>query len=390
VLIKLGQVLELVGEWSEATDLYRQALRLAEQTDNRHAVASCRRAIGWLLRKQGEYGEATSWLIQALEEFERLGDYAAVTGSSGVSQVMTEIGEIKRQLGAYGEAKKWYEDALSLARSVQDDPECPAGRPVPPVPEDREPRLMAQAQALKGAGTLAAQQGDNATARALYEESLEIRRELGDRPGVAALLSNLGVVAYYSGDYAAAQALDEESLTVFREIGDRWSAGTLLNNLGDIVRDQGDYEAARQLLEESLGVRRQLGDMGGIAFSLNSLGDVLLDEGDHASARPVLVESLTINRELGDRAAMAYLLDDFAILAAAEGQPERALRLAGAAAATRDAIGSQLSAGERARFDRLQAPARAQLAEPLAAAVYGEGLAMTLEQAVEEALGVRN
>jgi hypothetical protein len=80
------------------------------------------------------------------------------------------------------------------------------------------------------------------------------------------------------------------------------------------------------------------------------------------------------------------LLDDFAILATAEGQPDSALRLAGAAAAARDAIGSQLSDGERARFDRLQAPARQALAVARAAAVYGEGLAMTLEQAVERAL----
>ncbi len=364
IRLRLGQVLELVGEWSEAGEHYRQALHLAEQFGDARSTASCRRAMGWLLRKQGKYHEAISWLIQARLGFEQLGDLAVV------SLVMTDIGEISRQLGAFTEAKKRFDDALSLAQSLGDYPEG----------------LMAQAQALKGAGTLANQQGDSPMARTFYEQSLAIRRELNDRPGIAVLLANLGIVSYHTGDYAGARTLDDESLAVFREIGDGWSAGTLLNNLGDIAREQADYPAARQFLAESLEVRRRLGDMGGTAFSLNSLGDVLLDEGDHPAARPVLAESLAINRELGDRAAIAYLLDDFAALATAEGEPQRALRLAGAASAAHDAIGSQLSAGERARFDRLQARAWQALGEPLATAAWGEGRAMTLEQAVEYAL----
>lgn len=364
VLLSLGQVLELVGDWSEARNLYRQALQLAEQADDEQALASCQRAMGWLLRKQGEYQEAAHWLTQARAGFECLGEPAAI------SQVMTDIGEVARQLGAYAVAKKWYDDALGLAASI----------------EEREPRLAAQAQALKGAGTLANQQGDSATARALYEESLAIRRGLGDRPGVAALLSNLGVVARHRGDNAAARALSEESLTVLHEIGDRWAAGQLLNNLGCLAGDMGDYAPARRLLAESLDIRRQLGDKGGLALSLNSLGDVLLDEGDAAAAHPVLEESLAINRELNDRAAIAYLIEDFAALAATEGRPERALRLAGAAAAAHDELGAPLPVAERARFDRLVAPAWQALGEPLAMAAWGQGRALTLEQAVEYAL----
>lgn len=364
VLLKLGQVLELVGEWGEAAELNREALRLAEQEDDPFGQATARRAMGWLLRKQGEYREAASWLSEARAAFECLGDLAAV------SQVMTDTGEVSRQLGAFGDAKRWYDDALGLAALI----------------EQHELRLTAQAQALKGAGTLANQQGNHAAARSLYEQSLGIRRELGDKPGVAVLLNNLGVVAYHTGDYAAARTLDEESLATFREIGDRWAASQLLNNLAGVVAALGEYATARRLLGESLDMRRQLGDQGGLALSLNSLGDVLLDEGDLFAAHPVLAESLAINRQLGDRAAMAYLLDDFAALAAAEGQAQRALLLAGAAWTAHEAIGSQLPPGERARFDRLQAPAWAALGEPLATVTWEEGRTMALEQAVECAL----
>ena len=57
--------------------------------------------------------------------------------------------------------------------------------------------------------------------RALFEESLEIKKQLGDRWGMANSLSNLGMVAYNQDDYPAARALFEESLTLRREVGDR-------------------------------------------------------------------------------------------------------------------------------------------------------------------------
>jgi hypothetical protein len=89
---------------------------------------------------------------------------------------------------------------------------------------------------------------------------------------------------------------------------------------------------------------------------------------------------------LGERGAIAYLLEDFAALAAMEDQPERALRLAGSAAAAHEALGVQLPSGQRARLDRLQASAWQTLIEPLATAAWEEGRAMILDQAVEYAL----
>jgi predicted ATPase/class 3 adenylate cyclase len=364
ILLKLGQVLELVGEWQEAGESFQKGMRLAEQVADVPVQVACQRAVGWLRRKQGDYREAVTWLTRARSDFERLGDFAAT------SQVMADIGEVSRHLGGFGEAKARYDEALRLSDSV----------------EERASRLRARAYALKGAGTLAAQQGDLVTARSLYEESLAIRRDLGDMPGAAMLLHNLGIVAYYLSDYTAARILDEEALAVFREIGDRFAVGQALNNLAGIASATGDYALARRFLAESVEIQRQLGDKGGIAIALNSLADVLQDEGDHDATRPLLVESLTINVEIDDQSAIAYLLDSFASVASATRQPERALRLTGAAATAHDRIGSQLSAGERARFDRLQAPARAMLGDSLATARWEEGRAFSLQEAICYAL----
>ena len=51
---------------------------------------------------------------------------------------------------------------------------------------------MARAKALLEAGLLASAQGDDGAAQSLYEESLAIFRELGDREYIAVTLGNLG------------------------------------------------------------------------------------------------------------------------------------------------------------------------------------------------------
>src|SRR5207248_10379186 len=56
-------------------------------------------------------------------------------------------------------------------------------------------RQSFRAKAFHGAGNLTHGQGDYATARSLFEESLSITRELGDKRGIASLLSDLGNVA---------------------------------------------------------------------------------------------------------------------------------------------------------------------------------------------------
>ena len=116
-----------------------------------------------------------------------------------------------------------------------------------------------RAAALNGAGTLAWMQGDYASARVLYEESLTIARELEDKKGIALSLGNLGIVAKEQGDYALARSLYEESLALRRELGDTSGIAFGLNNLGLVVKEQGDYALARVLHEESSGDTARVG-----------------------------------------------------------------------------------------------------------------------------------
>ena len=80
VLLKLGKVWELTGEWKKAGVCYQRAFEAAESLHDRHSQARCQAATGDLLRKQGLYAEAADWLGVARACFEAdkvLGEPAA-------------------------------------------------------------------------------------------------------------------------------------------------------------------------------------------------------------------------------------------------------------------------------------------------------------------------
>jgi non-specific serine/threonine protein kinase len=232
-------------------------------------------------------------------------------------------------------------------------------------------------------GNIANDQEELAEARSLYEESLAVRRELGDQRGISSTLHNLGVVSQAQGDYAAARSLYEQALVLHRELGNRaWEAATL-NGLGNIALSLGEHAAARSYQEKSLAIQREIGDKRGIAYSLRELGQVAEMQKDYVAARVLLKESLVILREIGGRPRLADTLESLASLAAAEGQLERALRLAGAAATLRGVLGTPLSRPDQEALERRLDAARQTLGSEKSARAFAGGSSMALEEALD-------
>jgi tetratricopeptide (TPR) repeat protein len=78
VLLKLGQVHELVGRWEEAGKAYGQALELSERSGARAEQAHGLAALAELDRKRGRYAEAAELLRSG-----RRGTGAALPGDRG-------------------------------------------------------------------------------------------------------------------------------------------------------------------------------------------------------------------------------------------------------------------------------------------------------------------
>jgi predicted ATPase len=228
--------------------------------------------------------------------------------------------------------------------------------------------------------------GEAGEAISQFEESLALWRELDDQKAVARGLSNLANTVKMQGDYVRSRSLYADCLSIFRELGDNPGVAWSMNHQGDAACEQGDSAAAAAFYEQALEIFRKIGDPWGIAGTLADLGNLTREQHDYSTASALYRESIKIFQELDHKRGIARLLEAFACLAAAQLAAERALRLAGAAAALRENVGAPLTPAEQAKLEASLAPPRQTLGNTAGTSAWLEGWSLPVEKVVEEVL----
>jgi non-specific serine/threonine protein kinase len=251
-----------------------------------------------------------------------------------------------------------------------------------------------RAAALMRAAHLAYARGDrdrsvffHQSARCQYGQALALARAKGDRREIAWALLSMADATDDAGDQDATWSLCLEARPLFAELGERRGLAETLRWLASVAMKGGDRRAARPLLEQRLAICRELGESYSLMHTLGGLGHLERDEGNYARARALYQESLLLRRKLGHQIALAQSLEDFAVLAGREGHVEWATRMLGASEAFCEILGARPPVGVAEEYERAAAEGRAVLGDTAFAAVWAEGRAMSLEEAVQYALG---
>jgi predicted ATPase len=340
---------------------------------------NCRAALDWLTRSgNAEWGlrlgaalfqfwETREHLTEGRGRLEKLLKLPRTAGtSSSRARALFAAGVLASEQRDHRAAHALMEESLQISRELND--------------------TRGVGIALNALAANSRDEGEIATARSLFEESLAIWRGLDDRAMVARGLSNLASAMKSQRDFSVARALHEESRVIFEELGDSTCIAWSLNYQGDVAQEQGEISVARELYEQSLKIFRKLGDKWGVAGCLADLGNLARDEGGEKKSRSHYAESMKLFRELGQKRGMARLLDCLACSAALQSQPERALRLAGSAAAMRRVLGAPLPVAEQMRLEKTLDLARQSISPAKAAAAWMDGWTMSTDKAIQEAL----
>ena len=336
-------------------DNLRAALRWCLQTGDAARAVRLSAALArfWLVR--GHLSEGRGSLDAALA----LDPSSAPPGPR--ARALWGAGILAHYQNDYDLAVQRFRESLDLARALG----------------DRE----AEANALSGLATTVGRHQDPEAASDMYAQALQIAGELGDARMVATLRQGLATILWYRGDLDAARPLLRQSLAEVEALGLVYDAVAIRQILGWLALDDGRLDEARTMLEASAVALCQLQDRWGVARCRLGLGYTADAAGDLAAARAQFADCLRIVGELGHKLITCGCLGGLAIAAAADGRPERAARLFGAATAIRLTINANHSALVQEAQRRGTAAARQALGEQAFTRAFATGEAMTLDEA---------
>ncbi|MEZ4867599.1 MAG: tetratricopeptide repeat protein [Caldilineaceae bacterium] len=359
-LMNLGGLARDQGDYDTARNLLEESLALNREVDNKVNLALSLTNLSSLAYALDEYA------LSRVYAEESLALNRTLNNRWGIALSLEHLASLMGTAGDYPAARLYYEEVLAIRQELGDK--------------------SAIAWILQSLGWINQRLGHYDITQRLYAESLTLKRELGDKAGTAGVLSDQANIHHNLGDSHTAQALLQQSLAIYQSIGNKAGIAVSLNGLGWVSRGLGNDDAAQALLEESLSLHQALGSKDGIATALHNLANLARKQGNSPLARSRYRESLLLIRELGNQGWYELALRDIALLFAQEAKPAVAAQLSGATEAYRATTGVTIPPREVAAYEQTLAAARTGLGEAAFATAWAAGRAMTLDQAVDDAL----
>ena len=212
----------------------------------------------------------------------------------------------------------------------------------------------------------------------------DVARLTRDYEYLATALNAEGVALQDLHQYDAAMASFDEALALSRSTNQIGLIVELQNSLGILALVEGRFEAARTILAECVQTARDVVHPYQYANYLESFANSELFSGDHDRAKRTWSEALTLARDNYRTWTAVMCLGGLSRVATAQGDHPRAVRLA--AAYGRHAAGFSYSDSDIEWLGLSEEISTEQLGPVRSEAAHREGVAMTLERAIEYAL----
>ncbi len=309
VLLKLGQVYEILGLYEQALASYKQSAEIFSKLGERDNQSGAFSGVGIVYLRIGRYYQAIAAFQQALKilpqapvalnglglAYTYLGQYdkalnfhqqtlaihRANHNLRGEATSLLNIGSVYSQRSQYPEALNSFQQALEIYRQANN----PTG----------------QVRSLNLIGEIYNLQNQSSKALSFFQDALKLSKTINDRRGQGIAFNNIGRTYFNLQQYSQAVKSYEQALAIRREIGDREGEGETLGKLGELVAKQNQSELAIVFLKQSVNtyesIRHDLQQLPAdqqesytrtVAGTYRRLADLLLSQGRVLEAQQVL------------------------------------------------------------------------------------------------------
>jgi CHAT domain-containing protein/uncharacterized protein HemY len=318
-----GEILELLGNTSEALSCYKEARALIRRTRNsveqgkifndlaylhfiagntdetlRNAHAALK--IGKILHNRAIEAESLCNLGEALynlgkvekgseHQQQSLAIWRELNNPRGQAIASMALGYNYKNLGQPEKAHRAFAEALSLARRAGD--------------------LRAETLALIAMGNINRKIGNNQEALGFYAAAKPIAERIGDQTSRATILGGMGSIYFEMGDSRQALRCIEEASDLMARNGKKWGMAEAWLSLGRIHRSLGEKEKALQYLAQALELFVTLRMPRLESATLREMGLVYDALGDLPKALASYKAALKLTKPGEDQREQAYTLN---------------------------------------------------------------------------------
>ncbi|TYQ27329.1 tetratricopeptide repeat protein [Pseudanabaena sp. UWO311] len=302
ILDSLGRAYRNLEQYQKAIDVYQQALAIKKQIGDRKGESDILDGLGRAYKNLEQYQKVIDVYQQALAIDRELGNRDTEV------RLLSILGGAYNILEQYQKAIDFYQQSLAIVKQISS-----VACALDSISTDCLKERNIEGDLLFSIGNAYYQISDYQKAIDLFQQSLAIKKQIGDLNGQADSLSNLASVYLAIGQYQKIIDFYQQALAIKRQIGDRKDEGKLLSNLGSVYLSLGQHQRAIDFYQEALAIAKQIRDRDSEVSSLSNLASVYNLLGQYQRAIDLYQQALAIVKQISNRGYEGALLVNLGI-----------------------------------------------------------------------------
>ncbi len=239
------------GDYKNALRYFKEGLSLYQESKNKKGISNCLNDIGLIYESWSKFDEAANYYQQSLDIEKELDN------PEGIATSLINIGNINYYRKTYRHALENYIGALNIFINLKD--------------------FDGMGSAYNCAAIIYEQLNEYGKASDFLNKAREIYENQNDKINQSKVLDNLADIYYeHYKDYKKALLLYEQTLNLKRDIDSKSGIALVKCNLGALYGKLGNFSKAFELLGESKKQYEQIGDMSGQVMVYYYEGDILI------------------------------------------------------------------------------------------------------------------
>lgn len=304
------------GQDSMAMEMYMQALKIHQASDNKKGMGNMYNNIGMLYFNKSDFYAAIAYHQKGLDIFKEMKD------SSRIATIQNNLGVDYQYVSDYPTALGYYLNALSIYAKKGTLPQY----------------ASATARALSNIGIVYKNLGQYDNALIFQNRALDAFKEMKNKQSMAAAYGNIGVVYDLLSKPAEAIAFYLKALDLNEASGNQNRIASDYANLGAAHIQLPDYEKGFEYLQKARKIYEASGDRNNLSVVLLQIGELYLHSPDnflkqhhispsarHGTAMRYQKKALAIAKEIGAVALQSQALESLSALYEASHEPVKAL-----------------------------------------------------------------